>query len=285
MKRPLIAVLIIMMLATLACSININIPELKTGPTQTFNINEPVPSSSAAARLNIEMGAGTLSLAPGTDGLVTGTIKYNVPIWQPKVDHPSSNEVTISQGSTQNFQGVPSSNITNDWQLLVNTGVPLDLNIKAGAYTGTLDMTGLHLHSLSITDGAAKTRVTFNSPNPEKMDNFSYTTGASQVELRGLANANFASMNFLSGAGDYTLDFTGKLAQDTTVNIESGVSNMTIIIPSGMNVKVINQGAISNIEPQGTWMVNDNTYSISGEGYNLTIHVNMSLGNLKLVHQ
>ena len=60
---------------------------------------------------------------------------------------------------------------------------------------------------------------------------------------------------------------------------------MTIIVPDGTNVKVINLGAISNIDPQGTWTVNGSTYSMSGSGYTLTLHVNMSLGNLKLVHQ
>jgi hypothetical protein len=285
MKRPLIAVLIVMLLASLACSININLPQIKTGPTQTLTINEPLSSQNAASQVDIQMGAGTLNLAQGADGLVNGTIKYNVTQWQPQVDRSTTGKVSINQGNVKGFEGIPTNQVVNDWQLKLNASVPLDLSINAGAYEAVLDLTGLHLHSLEIADGASKTSVTFSAPNPEKMDTFSYTTGASQVKLIGLANANFSSMSFSSGAGDYTLDFTGKLRQDTSVEINSGVSNMTIIIPNGMNVKVINQGAISNIDPQGTWSVNGSSYSISGEGYLLTLHVNMSLGNLKLVHQ
>ena len=284
MKRPLIFVLIVMLLASLACSTTI-IHTIKTGPTQTVTINEPISSQNAASKVDIQMGAGTLNLAQGADGLVTGTIKYNVTQWQPKVDHPAAGEVSLSQGNYQNLEGIPTSQIINDWQLKLNSSVPLDLSIKAGAYEAVMDLTGLHLHSLAISDGAAKTHVTFTAPNPEKMDTFTYTTDASQVELRGLANANFSSMTFSSGAGYYTLDFTGNLLQDTSVDINTGVSNMSIIVPNGMNVKVITQGAISNITPHGIWTVNDSTYTISGEGYTLTIHVNMSLGNLKLVHQ
>ena len=33
---------------------------------------------------------------------------------------------------------------------------------------------------------------------------FRYETGASKVKLTGLANANFGTMDFNSGAGDYT---------------------------------------------------------------------------------
>ena len=38
-----------------------------------------------------------------------------------------------------------------------------------------------------------------------------YETGASTVKLNGLANANFGTLIFSGGAGDYTLDFSGDL--------------------------------------------------------------------------
>jgi hypothetical protein len=284
MKRPLIAVMIVLMLASLACSINLNIPRIQTGATQTMTVSEAVPSGNGPTKLTLDMGSGTLNLAAGGDKLVEGTIQYNVADWKPTIEHSSTSEVTINQSSANSFEGIPTSNIINDWQLKLNSSAPLDLMINAGAYTGNLDLSKLHLSNLAIKDGASKTRVIFNSPNPEKMDAFTYSTGASQVELRGLANANFASMTFNSGAGDYTLDFSGTLAQDTSVDIKTGVSNMTIDIPLGMNAKIISMGAIANITPEGNWMVNDSTYSVSGDGYNLTIHINMSVGNLKLVH-
>ena len=285
MKRPLIAVMIVLMLASLACSINLNIPRIQTGATQTMTVSEAVPSGDGPTKLTLDMGSGTLNLAAGADKLVEGTIQYNVADWKPTIEHPSTSEVTINQSSANSFEGIPTSNIINDWVLKLNSTAPLDLMVNAGAYTGNLDLSKLHLRNLAIKDGASKTRVIFDSPNPEKMDAFTYSTGASQVELRGLANANFASMTFNSGAGDYTLDFSGTLAQDTSVDIKTGVSNMTIDVPLGMNAKIISTGAIANITPDGTWTVNDSTYSVSGEGYNLTIHINMSVGNLKLVHR
>jgi hypothetical protein len=274
------------MMATLACSINIELPRLKTGATETFAINEPLPSSSyEIAKINLEMGAGTLNLAGGADGLVEGTIKYNIAEWKPTVGHLDDGTIDIRQSQTSSVKGVPTNTVVNDWQIKLSSSTPLDLTLKTGANTGTLDMSGLHLRKLSVTDGASKTRMTFDKPNPEKLDSFTYTTGASQVELRGLANANFTSMMFSSGAGDYTLDFSGELKQDTSVDIKSGVSNMTIIIPKNTDVKLVNMGAISNIEIEGNWTVNGSTYTTNGEGYLLDIHVNMSIGNLKLIYK
>ena len=64
----------------------------------------------------------------------------------------------------------------------------------------------------------------FPKLNRVEMDSLYYQTGASNVHLSDLANANFASMVFRSGAGNYTLDFSGELQRDAEVKIESGIS-------------------------------------------------------------
>ena len=136
----------------------------------------------------------------------------------------------------------------------------LDLTINAGAYKGRLDLSGLKLHRLEINDGASDGDIKFNVPNPESMEKLVYRTGASKVNLYGLANANFVDMTFDSGAGDYLLDFSGTLNQDATVSIHTGVSSLTIVIPAGMHAIITNSGAITNVTPVGTWTVSDNRY-------------------------
>ena len=281
MKRPIYAVLIVLLLATLACSINITLPTMKVGPTKTFTVNEPIPSGSSTAVLNINMGAGSLDLSGGTSALVKGTITYNIPEWDPKVTQ-SDNAVTITQGEQTNITGVPSDKLINNWVLKVNDTNPLDLSIKAGAYKGSMDLSGLHLSNLSIMDGASQNTVTFKTPNPKLMSNFSYKTGASQVELDGLANANFTNMQFDGGAGQYTFDFSGTLNQDAHLTIKTGISSINIDVPADMSVTFINSGAVSNITTTGTWTVNGNTYRASGEGHLLTIDAQIAVGSIKL---
>jgi len=53
------------------------------------------------------------------------------------------------------------------------------------------------------------------------METLRYVTGASNLKLSNLANANFASMIFEAG-GNYSLDFSGELRQDAVVTIEAG---------------------------------------------------------------
>jgi len=286
MKRRMIFLAITAIaLATLACSININLPstQVKTGPTETENINVPLLSDKQAiADVTIHFGAGTLTMQPGaTDGLISGTAKYNVPDFKPVISIDNNN-IEIKQGNLQ-VTGIPAfnSNIVNDWNLSL-ANAPMSLVIEAGAYKGEYELGGLSIHNLNVTDGASQVDLSFSKPNLVAMTSLQYTTGASEVTLKGLANANASDMTFRSGAGNYTLDFSGNLRSNMNVNIESGVSQVTIIVPSGMNTQVVSDNGLMTVSATSGWQQQGSTYSISGSGDTLTIHVKMGAGNLRL---
>jgi hypothetical protein len=113
------------------------------------------------------------------------------------------------------------------------------------------------------------------------MSLFKYSTGASNIKLSGLANTNASQLIFRSGAGAYTLDFSGELSRDMQVSIESGVSSLTIIIPADTSVILTTNGLLS-VSASGSWEQDDNTYTLSGSGPTITIEVDMGAGNLVL---
>ena len=284
MKLEALIGVVALAFATLACSITINVPEIKTGPTQTFTVDAPLLPGDQIAEVDIKMGAGTFNLTGGASRLIEGTIRYNVAEWEPSLS-TIGNHVTLEQGPIKGISGIPGGNVINEWNLKLNNDAIMDLSITAGAYKGNLELGGLHLRNLSISDGASKSEVTFDRPNPVDMDELTYKTGASQVSLSGLANANFNHMSFEGGAGSYTLNFSGTLKRTADVTIKTGVSSVTLIVPAGMNARITNTGGLSNISTQGTWTVTDNTYSSSGQGPLLTISVEMGVGSLTLKQQ
>ena len=281
MKSPIGIALIVFMVTTLACTISLPVNTAQTGEIQTLNINEPAPTDhSGPAELNVAMGAGTLQITGGANGLVEGSVRYNVPDWQPEVTR-QSNGSTIGV-NTQFTKSIPNNNVINDWNLKLGD-IPMDFTLKAGAYSGTVDLSGVPLTNLSISDGASSAKVLFNIPNPVKMTNLSYKTGASTVELDGLANANFTDMTFNGGAGSYTLDFSGNLQQPANVLITAGVSNVTIDLPANSNSQVTITGALNDINADGTFNIDGKIYRTSGNGPLLNITVDMSVGSLDLV--
>lgn len=285
MKRyVLFLIAIVMAITILACGLSINLPidTIRTGETRTEDITVPVPDETPA-EVKIEFGAGELSINPGTDSsLIAGEAQYNVQDFKPEVS-VEGGEVVVSTGNLK-IDGIPNirfDDIVNTWDLSLNT-TPMDLTVNAGGYKGKFDLGGLTIQSLEISDGAAEVDLDFSAPNLTEMRRFRYSTGASSVDMHHLGNANFSLMTFRSGAGEYTLDFSGDLKQDASVIIESGISQITIIIPEGTPASVTFRGGLTDVDLSGDWQVSGNYYQVEGDGPKLNIEVEMGAGSLQL---
>jgi hypothetical protein len=280
----ILVIVFILAIVTMACSISINLPvnEIKTGETQTEMIEIPIPGESPVD-LTLEFGAGELFLTPGAQSaLVEGQAEFNVEDLKPEV-MINGTKVKLSTGDLE-ITGIPKFQVddfVNKWNLKLHD-VPMDLHIKAGAYQGEIDLGGLTLNTLEINDGAADVQLGFSEPNKTEMRSLRYSTGASNVELTGLANANFGLMNFRSGAGNYTLDFSGDLQRDANVVIESGISQVTIVVPRGTSAIVTLRGGLMDVDMSGAWENHGSTYILTGEGPMLNIEVEMGAGSLRL---
>ena len=282
MFRKLFIIILIPSMLLSACNFTISLPVTqKAGPTVVDQINVPLPASAAqAVDLSLKFGAGILKLNSGASTLVSGTATYNVSDFKPTVTVTASS-VSIEQGNWR-LTGIPDiSNIKNEWDLALGS-LPLALTIDAGAYHAEYELGGLALTSLSISDGASDAKLNFGSPNLTEMSLLTYSTGASNVSLTGLGNANFANLKFDSGAGNYTLDFSGTFRRNASVHIGTGVSNLTLVIPSGIPVQLTVDGALSNVTDDSGWTKNGNIYSQTGSGPQLTIVVEIGAGNLTL---
>jgi hypothetical protein len=284
MNKKIILAIIVLALVSMACGITINLPvdQITTGPTQTEEINIPAPEADTV-ELTLNFGAGELNLQSGAEpALVSGTATYNVPDFKPKIK-VNGQQVRLETGNLD-IHGIPnfnSNDIKNRWDLKLGDQL-MQLKINAGAYQGDIDLGGLALKSLEVNDGAADTHLKFSEPNKTEMETLRYVTGASSVKLSGLANANFSSMIFRSGAGDYTLDFSGELQRDAVVTVESGFSQLVIVVPEGTTAKVIFKGGLTNVDLSGGWKKSGQAYVLGSGGPVITISMDMGAGNLAL---
>ncbi len=273
-------VIAILVLTSLACSITFNLPDkVNTTTTQTLNLSEDIPASGQTSKVRLEMGAGELEISGGATKLIEGSIRYNVEKWQPTITR-DSNQIEIIQGVSGSVN-LPGNDVINQWNIKLGNS-PIDLQVQAGAYKGTLDLSGIPITNLRVSDGASQATVKFDSLNPAKMERLTYKTGASQVDLEGLGNANTSEIVFEGGAGSYTLDLSGDLQQDLSVKLTAGLSNVRINVPENANIKVVVGGGLSNVSVGGTWTTNGDTYQRSGNGPTITVNIEMGLGNLEL---
>jgi hypothetical protein len=278
MPGRLLIFVAIIALAILACGGNIELPTVPTaGPSVVDQISIPAPDGGGA-ELTISFGAGELRLAPGASNLVEGTAEYTVEALKPEINIDGS-MVEIEQGDILNL--VEPRGVKSKWDFELGA-TPMNLSINAGAYEGDFQLGGLSLTGLTIKDGAASVDLDFSRPNPSSMPFFRYETGASQVKMTGLANANFSTMIFSSGAGDYELDFSGELQRDATVTIATGLSNLKLVVPQGVPANVTADTGVSNINAGASWAQSGNRYSHSGSGPTLTFIITGGAGNITL---
>lgn len=278
MNAKIILVILVLALASLACGFSIDLPKRQQAGLEVKESITVPTSQSDETRLTISFGAGKLKLSPGAaeKNLVDGTAIYNVQDLKPEIKE-NGNSIEIKQGD---FHSLPSFNdIKNEWDLKLSDA-PLDLTVQAGAYEGNLELGGLTLKSLTVKDGASNVDLSFLEPNQTEMSILRYETGASNVKLTGLANANFSTLAFSGGAGNYTLDFSGKLQRDAVVTVESGLGDLSLVIPKNIKAVVTVESAAVNINHSSGWTQNGRKYTQNGSGPALTIIVKMAAGNL-----
>ncbi|MFH1184992.1 MAG: toast rack family protein [Chloroflexota bacterium] len=278
MNNRLLTAVIVLALAGFACGGNIALPGVPTaGPERLDQINVPAPAAGAA-RLTISFGAGELKLAPGASNLVDGTATYNLEELKPQIVADGVN-IEIKQGELLRL--VEPHGIKSIWDFKLGSS-PMDLSINAGAYEGEFELGGLSLTELTVKDGAAAVDLSFAEPNPSAMTIFRYETGASKVTMTGLSNANFSTMMVNSGAGDYTLDFSGELQRDATITISTGLSGLTLVIPQGVTANITAETGFSDVSAGPSWTQDGNRYSQAGSGPVLTFVIKAGAGSLTL---
>lgn len=280
MLRKLFVFFAVLALATMACGFNIELPQkAQPGPEVVDDVRVDYPDADET-NLKLSFGAGDLILSPGTSQLVNGTANYNYEELKPEVVTDGGN-VEVNMGSPD-VNVIPSlDDLKNEWDFKLGNQ-PMSLTVESGAYDGTFEFGGLSLNNLTIKDGAANVELAFSEPNLTEMSVFSYTTGASDIKMKGLANANFSIFDFSAGAGDYTLDFSGDLQRDASIKIESGFSNLMVIVPEGVNAVVTVESGVSNISAGSSWNQSGNIYKQEGEGPTLTFVIELGAGNLTL---
>jgi hypothetical protein len=281
-SRTVLVTILAASLIVAACTLpNISIGQITPGPTVTEEISVPVPAGGAPD-LTIAMGGGTLDVKPGAaSALVVGTVTYNIPEWKPEVT-TSGSSVHLQQGQLRNLPRVRSGQtIVNEWDLQLGS-TPMALTINAGAAKAQIELGGLSLTDLTVNQGASEFDLGFSEPDPTQMGTLHFAAGASKATLMTLANANVGQVEFRGGAGDYTLDFSGELRQDTQVSVEAGAGQVTIVVPNGVAAETTFTGALANVDVQGNWQKSGGQYVLVGTGYKISFDIRVGVGNVVL---
>ena len=238
--------------------------------------------------VSIKFGAGKLNLISGEEEVFKGEFQYDKSILKPNIQYEILGEtgiLNLSQSIKKDLDlPFPYKNI---WNLKLPSGIPMQFYINTATYSGDIDLTNLQIENFYLNSGAGQTNILFNKPNLINLKKFNVKTGASAINIFGLANANFDEMNFTGGAGSYSFDFSGKLTKKSKVNIDAGAAKIILKIPSAIGTKIIiKRFPVAKLDIRGFIKINDQTYISPEYGKNaaeLDIEIKGSFVDVEVV--
>lgn len=133
--------------------------------------------------VNINMGAGNLTVTGGAEKLLEADFNYNVAKLKPEVEY-TDGTLVVQQPETESLpvlQGI--TDFRNEWNLHLADQVPMNLKINMGAGTSDLQLSGLSLTGLGLILGAGTSTVDLSGSWMHDTD-ITIDTGAANVTVR-----------------------------------------------------------------------------------------------------
>jgi ribosomal silencing factor RsfS len=170
----------------------------------------------------------------------------------------------------------------NNWR--INAGQdPIDLKIDARIWDGELDLSGIDLRSFQLADLNSQSVIRFDHP-ANLFDTFVIDSVRSNMKVHSILNSGAKNVILKVPAGNYLLDFSGKLQQNMSAVITTGMGKTRIEIADSANVQITYSGQTRKATIEDDWsLVEGTTYVHSNPGYLLDIVINSDQGDLEVV--
>jgi len=256
---------------------------------ETTEINIPYPSAEDL-HFRLTVGACRLIIHPGADEWITGSYRDDSGALPLRITQEAGT-VHIDQKRvfTRMFglfsKGSPGKT-SPQLELNLGTDRPFSFTLESGAGENECDFGSLPLTRLVIRQGAVRSRMNFSSPNPQQMTVLEMNSGAAEMKLTNLANANAGVMTLQGGAATYTFDFGGSLQRDCDVKMNAGMSSVTLIVPHTTAGKVDFESMLGRLDVGDGFTKQSGGYwtraAIEGKSPVLEIRATVGLGSVEL---
>lgn len=245
-------------------------------------IDLPFPDGGPL-ELRVALGPCRVRIRPGGSAWAGGSYEDPTGLLPLQVTHDAG-RARIAQAPTP--RSVPSSTRPPVLDLELGTARPYQLVIDGGANETVADLGGIPLTRLVVHYGAGRAELDFSAPNPEEMTALDVSAGGAALDLRGLGNANFAEMSVSGGAGQYRLDFGGRLRRDAEVRLNAGMAAIELRLPATGAARVRTESLLGALDVGDGFVTREGAYwneaaAASGSPV-LRVTVNSVLGAVAL---
>ena len=164
--------------------------------------------------------------------------------------------------------------------------VPMDLTLFFLGGTADVDLSGMPIRALDLTNGASESTVSVSEVNPERMTSAKINVGVADFTANGLGNLNASEVEVVAGLGVVTLGLDGEWPSDSHLSIGLGLGAMRIEIPASLAVRVQRDSGFfssfvaARFEKDGDTYTSDNW---EDAGRRLEIDLSATLGSVEFI--
>lgn len=225
--------------------------ESEENKNPVFDIEEQIYNNEEQLDLSLDLGVTDFKLSKGSSDKLF------------KIHHTKgenfSHKIIFSQRELQikNHIKPVSFDITSlkkfvdphskKFLIELNPKVKLYMKVKFGGGKANFDFTDLKIKRLRLSLGASDTRISFNKFNPEELDYLKIESGASNLSVIGIGNANCSEIDLNLGASNATLDFSGEIKKELYCEATMRVGRLNMLVPKEYGVKIQTTDKLANI--------------------------------------
>ena len=240
--------------------------------------------SDDAVRVNVEYGAGRLTVGAIDEGLLYRmNLRYDEDAFEPVAELDGDRLRLGVESARRNVKTRGRQSGRLDLELA--RGVPMDLDLEFGAVRADIDLGGLTLTGLDLSTGASQSIVDVSEPNRGSMSTASFEVGAAEFTARHLGNLNAERIDVDAGVGSLMLWLTGEWERDAQVSIDMGLGSLELMVPEGLGVRLRKDSFLTALDSEGLVKRGDVYESLDYDDADrrVTIDLDAAFGSVRVV--
>lgn len=182
-------------------------------------------------------------------GMIDGKVEYHAERTIPEVDFRvtgTRGRLRVEHDTHENWGASLHFNFKDrDWddqyhnkiEFELPPDIATELTLDFGLGEAHLDLTDLDLTELELDCGLSDVKLVVSSPNRVRCDNLSIDSGMGDFNAISLGNLRAREINLDVGLGSATLDFTGQIVEDMTIDVRVGLGSLDLRLPRNANIR------------------------------------------------
>jgi hypothetical protein len=199
----------------------------------------------------LSMATGNMVVGGGAQNLMDATFTYNVPEWKPEVDYGGlgdEKELTVEQ---PDVPGPTFGSVTNDWEILLNDDVPMELSASNSSGDGEFGLESLSLKSLSLEASSGDIAANLGGEKPLLEEvTVDSSSGDVGIDLSGEYSSP-VDLGVDLSSGDLAMDLSGRWEEDLEGDVGLSSGTATITLPRDVGVYVQAETSSGDVNASG----------------------------------